>query len=262
MADDSVLYELQDGVAIVTLNRPDNANCLSQGIPEGLKQKVQKVQTDKDVRAMILTGTGKFFCAGGDLGEFSALGENLSDHMYEKVSSFHNLLSLFSRLEKPVIIAVNGIAAGGGLSLSLMGDYIIASDTAKFTLAYTNGGLSPDGGSTYYLAKHIGLLRAKEMLITNRVLSADEAMTWGMVSEVVNQEKVMARALEVALPLAKGPTRAFGAVKKLLMTAYSENLESQLALETLEMVKATSTQDAKAGINAFLNKQKPEFSGE
>jgi 2-(1,2-epoxy-1,2-dihydrophenyl)acetyl-CoA isomerase len=158
-------------------------------------------------------------------------------------------------------MALNGTAGGGGFSLALSGDYVIASDKAKFVSAYTASGLTPDGSSTYFLAKHVGLLRAKELMLTNRVLTAVEAQEWGIVNKVVTPEAVMSEAHSIATRIAAGPTKAFGGMKRLLDTAFSDGMETQLDRETRSIADMMRTDDGPAGIAAFLAKETPTFSG-
>ena len=167
-----------------------------------------------------------------------------------------------ARIVAAVSMAVGGTAGGGGFSVVLSGDFVIASDKAKFVSAYTSSGLTPDGSSTYYLAKHVGLLRAKELMLTNRVLTADEAQAWGLVNKVVPTETVIDEARAMAQCIASGPTKAFGGVKRLLDTAFSDGLETQLDRETRSIADMMRTTDGPAGIAAFLAKETPRFEGE
>jgi 2-(1,2-epoxy-1,2-dihydrophenyl)acetyl-CoA isomerase len=164
-------------------------------------------------------------------------------------------------MNKPVITAINGTAAGAGFSLAIAGDFVISADTAKYTLAYTAAGLSPDGSSTYVLPRLVGMRKAMELMITNRVLSAAEALDWGLVSEVVPTADVMTRANELASQLANGPSSAFGQVKHLLMSSFQNGYETQLQLETDGIANMAATSDGKEGIAAFLAKRKPSFTG-
>ena len=158
-------------------------------------------------------------------------------------------------------MAVNGTAGGGGFSLLLAGDYVLASDKAKFVSAYTASGLTPDGSSTFFLAKHIGLLRAKELMLTNRVLTADEAQDWGLVTRVVPAEELQNEAQKLAEKFARGPTQAYGGVKQLLQSAYSASMEAQLERETQGIAGMMTTHDGPHGLESFLQKKKPEFKG-
>ncbi|SLN74429.1 enoyl-CoA hydratase/isomerase family protein [Oceanibacterium hippocampi] len=252
--------EIADGLATVTLERKDNpANALNARMAEELFDVSVRCGAT-DVRAVIVTAVGKMFCGGGDLAEMDA-AEDKHAHLTRMATLLHAGLTGFARIDAPVVMAVNGTAGGGGFSLALSADYVIASDKAKFVSAYTASGLTPDGSSTYHLAKHVGLMRAKELLLTNRVLTAAEALDWGIVNKVVAPEAVMDEARAMAERFAAGPTRAFGGVKRLLDTAYSDGMETQLDRETRSIAGMMRTHDGPAGIAAFLAKQKPVFKG-
>ena len=173
----------------------------------------------------------------------------------------HGAYSTFLRMRAPLIVAVNGSAAGIGLSLTLVGDITIASEKSSFVMAYTAAGLSPDGGASYLLPRAIGMKRAKEMLLTNRKLTAIEAEAWGMVNRVVPHDLLMSEAMKLAKAMSQGPTNAFGSVKTLLLSSYTESLESQMALESASIAKNSISQDGKEGIAAFMEKRRPDFKG-
>ncbi len=254
-------FDITEGIATLTLNRPDDANALNEQMANELLDVAMICSTDERVRAMIVTGQGKMFCAGGDLREMDEQGERRPEHLTRMASALHGALIRFAHMDAPLIMAVNGTAAGGGFSMALSGDIILASDKARFIAAYTASGLTPDGSSTFFLAKHVGLLRAKELLLTNRLLSAQEACDWGMVTRVVPAETLMDEAHKLATSFAAGPTRAFGGLKQLLQTAYSDPIETQLERETRSISQMMRTHDGPHGVNAFLNKQKPQFKG-
>ncbi len=181
----TLLYEVKDHVARITLNRPDAANALNLEMGRDLMHASIRAGEDPAVRAVILTGAGKMFSGGGDLTSFAAQEDRLLAHLKEVALYLHAAISRFVRMDAPVIAAVNGSAGGAGMSLCLFADLVIAAESAKFTLAYTRAGLSPDGGSTYFLPRIIGVRRALELALTNRALSAREAMDWGIVTKVV-----------------------------------------------------------------------------
>ena len=164
-------------------------------------------------------------------------------------------------MDAPLVIAVNGMAAGAGLSLVASGDVVIASEEAAFTCAYTAAGITPDGSSTYFLAKHVGLMRAKELVLTNRRLSAAEALEWGLVTRVVPADQLLSEAHALAAQFATGPTKAFGGAKRLLLSAYSGTLETQLEDESSSITKQVKDHDGREGIEAFAARRKPEFKG-
>ena len=231
MAYETLDFEIADGVATITLNRRDNpANALNARMAEEIFEAAVRCAAP-EIRAVIFTATGRMFCGGGDLAEMDA-APDAHAHLTRMATLLHAGVSRLAHLDAPVVTAVNGTAGGGGFSMALAGDYVIAADGAKFVSAYTASGLTPDGSSTYFLAKHVGLLRAKELVLTNRVLTASEALEWGLVSKVVPAEALMDDARAIAATFAAGPTKAYGGAKRLLDTAFSEGLESQLDRET------------------------------
>jgi 2-(1,2-epoxy-1,2-dihydrophenyl)acetyl-CoA isomerase len=256
MTYQTLTFSLAEGVATITMNRPDDANALNLQMANELLDLSMMCSADERVRAVIVTGQGKMFCAGGDLREMDEQGDRRPEHLTRMAGALHAALIRFANMDAPVIMAINGTAAGGGFSMALSGDIILASDKAKFVAAYT-----ASGSSTYFLAKHVGMLRAKELLFTNRLLSAQEACDWGMVTRVVPADSLMDEALKMAAAFASGPTRAFGGLKQLLQTTYSDSMETQLERETRHISSMMRTYDGPHGLNAFLNKQKPQFKG-
>ena len=255
----TLLYEVKNNVARITLNRPDAANALDARMGHELMQVAIRASEDPSVRAVILTGAGKMFCGGGDLKHFASLGDRLPAHLKELAGELHLAISRFARMQAPVIAAVNGSAGGAGLSLAIFADIVLAAESAKFTLAYTRAGLSPDGGSTYFLPRIIGLRRALEMALTNRVLSAREALDWGLITRIVPDAELQTQADALAAPLAAGATQAFGAAKRLLQHSFSESLETQMELEALAIADQARTPHSREGIAAFIAKRPPKF---
>jgi 2-(1,2-epoxy-1,2-dihydrophenyl)acetyl-CoA isomerase len=262
MSYEHILFDVSDNIAVITLNRPDDANAIHAPMVEELADIAMRCYRDTDIRAAVLTGAGAMFCGGGDLKVFNDLGDDVANYVDRTATVLHHAISRFAHMDAPLVMAINGTAAGGGFSLALAGDYIFAADSAKFISAYTASGLSPDGGSTYHLAKHVGLLRAKELALTNRLLSAEEACAWGIVSKVVPGEALMDEAMGLARKFAAGPTKAYGVAKNLLATAYSESMEAQLDMESRGIADTMGSRDGRHGIDSFYNKKKPEFIGE
>jgi 2-(1,2-epoxy-1,2-dihydrophenyl)acetyl-CoA isomerase len=258
---ETLTLDVRDKVATLCLNRPDQANALTPQMSHDLFQAALVCQADPAIRAVILTARGTLFCGGGDLKAFQSCGAELPKVLLETATLLHNAVSVLNRMDAPVVVAVNGTAGGAGLSLVCAGDLALACESAKFTLAYTAAGLTPDGSSTYFLAKHIGLRRAKEMALTNRVLSAAEALDWGLINQVTSAADLLPEAQRLAARLAAGPTQAFGVAKRLLLDGASAALESQMEAEARGISAIATTQDARQGIQAFLNKEKPTFTG-
>ena len=261
MSYDTLLFAVADGVATITINRPDAANAMSPQCAAELADVALRCDDDPSVRAVVITGAGRMFCAGGDLGAFASAGEGSKSLLKKMAGDLHMGLSRFARMSAPVIGAVNGTAAGAGFSLVMACDLAVAAESAVFTMAYTNAGLSPDGGSTFYMPRKIGDRRTRELMLTNRVLKAPEALTWGIVNDVVPDAEVLDRATKLAGRLAAGPTLAFGAVKNLLNGSFDQTLESQMELEARSIGEMSATADGQEGIRAFLGKRTPGFRG-
>jgi 2-(1,2-epoxy-1,2-dihydrophenyl)acetyl-CoA isomerase len=259
---ETIDFRIADAVGYVTLNRPDAANALNLQLVEELLEIANRCDEDDDVRAVLLTGTGSMFCAGGDLKDFASAPEGIPAFVEKVANTLHRALTVLAHMDAPVIAAVNGTAAGAGMSLACHADIAIAADTAKFTMAYTAAGLTPDGSSTWFLPRIIGRRRALELMLTNRRLSAAEVLEWNLVNRVVPAEDLMAEAGKLATQLATGPTRAYGGVKKLLLASVTNELEEQLNLETKWIVDMAGSRDGEEGIRGFLEKRAPKYTGE
>lgn len=254
-------FAIDSGIARITLNRPDAANSLNMDMAKDLLQTSLECQSDSSVRAVLLSGTGRMFCAGGDLKSFVDNAARLQAFIKELTTHLHSAISNFARMRAPLIIAVNGTAAGAGFSLASCGDLVLAAKSAKFTMAYTAAGLVPDGSASWYLPRVIGLRRTQELMITNRRLTAEEACDWGIVTRVVADEELAAEAQKLARQIADGPTGAYGAVKRLLRQSSENSLEQQLEEESLAIALQSVSADGREGVAAFLEKRAAEFSG-
>ncbi len=255
-------FDVQNGVAKIQLNRPDAANAVNLEMGQELMQAALRCDEDAGIRAVLITGTGKIFCAGGDLRAFESHGDELPLRLKELTTYLHAAVSRFVRGDAPVITAVNGAAGGAGFSLAIAGDLVYASEKARFTMAYTQVGLTPDGSSTYFLPRIVGVRKALELALTNRVLTAQEALEWGLVNEVVAPDELMARAEAQAAALAQGPTKAFGEAKRLMREGLEGSLETQMELEARAIAAAGARPDGREGIKAFLEKRKADFKGQ
>jgi 2-(1,2-epoxy-1,2-dihydrophenyl)acetyl-CoA isomerase len=247
----------RDGaVQTITLNRPDVLNAFNRALHSALRDALKEAR-DPEVRAVVLTGAGRGFSAGQDLKEFGEAGD-VSEALRQ---SYHpNVLAIRS-LEKPVIAAVNGVCAGAGLSLACVCDFRIAADNASFVPGFIGIGLVPDAGGTFFLNRLLGASRAFEWMTSNRRLTAAEAHAWGLVSEVVEIDRLQPRVAEIAAFYAALPTRGVGMTKRLFDHATTATLEEQLEREAQLQAAATQTADFREGVDAFLEKREPKFTG-
>lgn len=247
----------EGAVLTITLNRPDVLNALNRAVHDQLFAALESAE-DPEVRAVVITGAGRGFCVGQDLQDFSAGAGEVADNLRD---NYHRNVLAIRALEKPVIAAVNGPAAGAGMSLALACDVRVACDAASFVPAFINIGLVPDSGGTWLVRRLLGAARAFEWLATGRRLGADEARQWGIVSEVCSAEELPARALEVAQLFAAMPTRAVWETKRLLDAAETSTFEEQLEREAAAQAEMTQTPDFTEGVAAFLGKREAQFTG-
>jgi 2-(1,2-epoxy-1,2-dihydrophenyl)acetyl-CoA isomerase len=256
--DKAVLVELREGVATVTLNRADGGNVLDMAMGRDLLEAALRVEADPAVRAVVLTGAGRHFCFGGDLQGMAGQGDAVGGYLVELTTNIHAAISCLVRMRAPVIAAVNGTAAGGGVGLVCAADLAIAGRGSKFRLAYTGVALAPDCATSFLLPRIVGRRRALELLLTNRILPADEALDWGLVNELADDGEVLARAQALAATFAAGPTESYAAVKR-LADAAEPGLESQLALESRAIAGQALHPQGREGVAAFLARRKPNF---
>jgi 2-(1,2-epoxy-1,2-dihydrophenyl)acetyl-CoA isomerase len=258
---ENLTFAIEDGLARLTLNRPKAANSFNIDLTREFLEVATICADDPAVRAVLLTGAGRFFSAGGDLKNFAAAEDQIPKLVSETADVLHAAISKFARMNAPIVAAVNGPAAGAGMSLVCMTDIALAAESAFFSMAYTAAGLAPDGSSTFFLPRMVGIRRAKELMLTNRRLSAAEAHELGIVERVIPDDTLMAEAEKLARALVSGPTLAFGAVKKLLLASQNAQLEDQLDAETSAITSMTRTSDGREGVAAFREKRKPSFKG-
>lgn len=256
--DSSLLFTCEDGLARLTLNRPNVANTLDRDMAEALFKAAIECDENKSIRAVLLTGNGKLFCGGGDINGFAAAGDSVSRMAKELTTILNAMVSRFLRMNKPMVVAVNGPAAGAGLSLTMLGDIVVADPQAHFSVAYTAVGLTPDLGASWLLPRLVGLRRAQELALTNRRVMAPEAAQMGLITQVAEHD-VLAEAQAIAQALAQGATSALGQTKALLARSFATGLEEQMELEARSIAQALAGAEGQAGISAFLNKVKPNF---
>jgi 2-(1,2-epoxy-1,2-dihydrophenyl)acetyl-CoA isomerase len=261
----TIRLDVTDGVARLALHRPDAANAIDLELAGELERAATELTergASGDVRAVLLTGEGPRFCGGGDVGSFARTDDDaLPELLAEITAHLHPAVEALVALDAPVVAAVQGSAAGAGFGLVLAADLVVAARSARFVMAYTGIGLSPDGSSSWFLPRVVGLRRAVELTLTNRVLSADEALDWGIVTSVVDDERLGAAAEELVVQLAAGPTRAYGRATRLLRDAAGASLADHLDAERRELRASAATADGREGIAAFVAKRRPTFTG-
>lgn len=258
MTDFETLKFAQSGpISSIVLDRPDAANGMNDTLTRELAE-VAALCDDDGTKVVTVTGAGRFFCAGGDL---KAVAAATSPGAYVKgmADDLHRAMTTFARMDAVLITAVNGVAAGAGFPFGVAGDLVLAAESASFTMAYTKAGLSPDGGSSYLLPRLIGLRRTQELMITNRVLTAAEALQWGLVTAVVPDADLPAELDALAARIVGGARNSNSVVKKLLLRTYASGLEDQLAREAQFISECADSEDGKEGVAAFLGKRKPQF---
>lgn len=256
-----VKLNVNEGLARITLARPEAGNAMNWDFIAALTDACRRAAADPAVRAVLVTAEGKNFCVGGDINSFA--DEADPGGFIERLARLlHEGLRELAEMDAPVIVAVRGAAAGAGLSLVAGADIVIAGEGASFTTAYTGIGLTSDGGATWTLPRVIGLRRTQEMAYLNRRVAAAEAAEWGLVTRVVPDEAVETEALAVATRIAQGPTRAFGSIKRLFAQSYGSSLADQFDAEATAIGAALRTQDAQGAVRAFVNREKPVFTGQ
>lgn len=258
MANDEIQLSVEDGVATLTLTRPDAGNPINRSFVSQLRDHSESLHRRDDVRVVVLRSTGRNFCVGGDLMYFSGLAD-IEPEILALATDFHAGIYALRELDAPVLAGVQGTAAGGGLSLVCACDLVLAAESARFTMAYTGAGLSPDGGSSWFLPRIVGWRLATDLLLTNRVLSAAEAAAAGLVTRVVSDDSLGTQVDATAERLGSGPTRAFGSVKRLLRTSATASLREQLDAEGREVAANAAGRDGREGVRAFLARRAPVF---
>lgn len=265
--NDSVLYAAADGVATLTLNRPEVMNAIDRQMAEGLREAIDRIDADPSVRAVIIQGAGKAFMAGGDIKFFTEVTGLSPDERRRHFAHFidvevHPLLLRLRRMRLPVVARVHGAVAGFGMSLMMNCDLAYASPDTVFTLAYVRLGTSPDGGSTYFLPRHVGAKRAMEIALLGDRFDAETALSLGLVNAIVPDDALWEHAASIAERLARGPAEALAQTKELLSTSLERTLEEQLEAEGKAFSTCAGTRDFVEGVSAFIGKRSPQFGGD
>ncbi|EJL43365.1 MULTISPECIES: enoyl-CoA hydratase-related protein [Brevibacillus] len=255
---ETILYEVAEGVAVVTLNRPDKFNAFTEVMHKEIVAALKEAQKDDAVRCILLTGAGRAFNAGQDLGEVS--GEDIDFGGFLR-KRYNPMILQLQKTEKPIVAAVNGVAAGAGMSLALACDIRLASEKASFVNAFVSIGLVPDSGGCYFLPRIVGIGKALELAMTGEKVSAEEALRIGLVNKVYPAERFMEEAVAYARKLAALPTRGIGLIKRTMYKGLEMGLEETLDYEAYAQEVAGSTADHKEGVAAFMEKRAPRFTG-
>lgn len=258
----TISFEASDGVGHLRLARPEGANAVSTEFSRELLDVMIEIEFNPDVRVVSVTAEGKVFCAGGDLKEFYGEGDNVAKHASAMLGDFHTAIYKMNRMPKPFVAGVKGAAGGAGLSLVSSFDLVIGGENSKYTMAYTRAGMTPDGTSSYFVARHIGLRRMLDLTMTNRVLDAATAESWGLLNRVVPDDEVDAATAALAAELAAGSPYAVGHAKQVIYNGYENHLESAGEFEGVMITGAMRGHDGQEGIAAFVEKRKPVWTGE
>ncbi len=263
MSFETVNYAIENGVATVTMNRPDALNALSLQLTLDMAAAIRQAVSD-NARAVILTGNGRAFCSGGDLREMKSMWEKegrIEAFLEDPLAALHDVILLICETPIPFIAAVNGVCAGAGTNFALACDLVIAADDAVFREAFVRIGLSPDCGGTFFLPRAVGEKIAAELFMTGDAVSAQRAVEIGMINRVVAADSLLTEANQLAAKLAAGPTGAIGRIKRMLNATFSNDLRSQLALEHECQIESGKADDFKEGVAAFFEKRPPNFTG-
>jgi 2-(1,2-epoxy-1,2-dihydrophenyl)acetyl-CoA isomerase len=256
-----ILVSQEAGVLSVTLNRPDKLNAFNPEMHQLLRKALERARDEAEVRAVLLTGAGRGFCAGQDLSERNVSVETPLDLSVSLGSYYNPLVRRMRELPKPIVCAVNGVAAGAGANIALACDLVIAARSASFVQSFARLGLVPDSGGTWFLPRLLGNARATGLALLGDKLSAEQAEQWGLIWRVVEDDKLLKEAMELAQVLAEGPTKGYGLVKKALNAAWGNSLDAQLDLERDLQREAGLTHDYREGVAAFMQKRKPQYKG-
>jgi 2-(1,2-epoxy-1,2-dihydrophenyl)acetyl-CoA isomerase len=262
MSYEQIALAVDSGLATLTLNQPDKLNAVSRKMIAELKDCWEKLAADGSVRAVLLTGAGRGFCAGQDLSERNVSADAAPIDLSVSLGSNYNpLVRRLRALPKPVVCAVNGVAAGAGANIALACDIVLAARSASFVQSFSKLGLVPDSGGTYFLPRLVGSARAMGLALLAERLSADEAERWGLIWKAVDDDRLVEEATSIARALAAGPTKGYGLIKKALHASAGNSLDAQLDLERDLQREAGFSEDYREGVAAFTQKRKPQYKG-
>ena len=260
---ETVIYELKEQVAVITMNRPEALNALSLQLTKDLDAAIRQAVSD-GARAVVLTGSGRAFCSGGDLREMKTLAEKMGRieaYLEEPLKALHDVILLIRETPIAFVAAVNGVCAGAGTNFALACDIVIAAENASFNEAFVRIGLSPDCGGSFFLPRAIGEKLAAELFMTGETVTAERAAQFGMINKVVATDDLMVDAMAMAQKLAAAPTGSIGRIKRMLNASFANDLRQQLGLEHECQIESGRSEDFKEGVAAFFEKRPPRFSG-
>jgi 2-(1,2-epoxy-1,2-dihydrophenyl)acetyl-CoA isomerase len=257
----AIRLDTEGSIARITLNRPDAGNAIDPVLASDLAGAATGIAADPTVRCVVLTGAGRLFCAGGDVGGMAAAGDEAPGFLQSLADTLHGAVMTVATMPKPLVVMVNGPAAGAGLSLALLGDVVIAGRSAHFTAAYTGLGLTPDGGMSWLLPRVVGLRRAQQMILTNQRVGAEEAERIGLVTHIVDDGMLRETTDDIAHALSVAPTAAIGAARSLLLDGATSSLREHLNREAATIAAAGAHPESREGVSAFLARRKPDFQG-
>jgi 2-(1,2-epoxy-1,2-dihydrophenyl)acetyl-CoA isomerase len=257
-----VLLDIAEGVATLRLNRPNRGNAIDTEMAAGLAEAATQIAENSSIRAVLIAGNGPNFTVGGDLGLFAGTAPGqLPNRLRRMIDSYHLAIERLTSIDAPVVAAVRGGAGGGGLGLLYAADIVVAADDARFALGYGALGLTADGGNTWFLPRMVGMRRAQQLFLLNHRLTAQQALEFGLVSQLAASDTVEAEAAALAATLAAGPTRAYGAMRRMLRQSFETGLSEQLDAERESIIAASRSDDAQEGFAAFVAKRRPKFRG-
>ncbi|HXF45823.1 MAG TPA: enoyl-CoA hydratase-related protein [Burkholderiaceae bacterium] len=258
---DGLRFEIRDGIARIRFERPQVLNALDVPTADALLDACRAIEAQRGVRAVVLSGAGRAFMAGGDISTFLADQANAANAVRRLIDPLHAALAILAAVDAPVIASVHGAVAGAGMSVALAADLALAADDARFTFAYSKIGASGDGSITWSLPRVVGLRRAMEIALLSETLDAQQALAWGLVNRVVPAASLVAETEALAQRLANGPTLAYGRIKRLLRTSFERDFVMQMAEEREAFAAGTATADFIEGVTAFVGKRAPKFEG-
>jgi len=257
--EETLKWECNEGIGILTFNRPEAFNAFDLDMMQSFSEKMVEIARDPRVTGLILAGAGKAFCAGGDLRWVTGFGKSYGEAFHMLAARYHQAMLEIRRMPKPVVAAIHGLAAGGGFSMALACDFRIMEKAAVLRQAYTSNGLSIDGGGTFTLPRLVGLARALEIAALDRPISAEQALDWGLITELVPDGQALGRATALVTEICKGPLSSFAASKRLLTDAFDTPLEAHLENERTLLAWTADHPNGREGIRAFLEKRKPVY---